>query len=229
MKTFPSKQQRRAMTLFEVLIVVAVLMLLVALLLPNLALHNGRAHRVSCVNNLKQAGLAFRIWAGDNNDHFPMAVSITNYGTMELVSSGLVFPHFQVMSNELNIPQILFCPEESNRTRTRANTFDLTATMAGQVPFTGNSNVSYFVGVDAQDAFPQNLLAGDDHFTIDGSAAKPGILNLFATNSVRWVKPRHQGHGSIAFADGSVQTFDDRQFSQAIAVTGLTTNRLAMP
>jgi prepilin-type processing-associated H-X9-DG protein len=229
MKIFQSKQPRRAMTLFEVLIVVAVLMLLLALLLPNMARPNYRAQRNNCVNNLKQVGLAFRIWAGDNNEHFPMTVPITNYGTMELVSSGSAFPHFQVMSNEINNPRILFCPEESNRTRTRADTFDLTTTLAGQVPFTGNSNVSYFVGVDAQDSLPQTLLAGDDHFTVNGTAVKPGLLNLFATNSVHWIKPRHQEHGNIAFADGSVQSFDDRQFSQAIALTGLTTNRLAMP
>jgi prepilin-type processing-associated H-X9-DG protein len=217
------------MTLFEVLIVVAVLMLLLALLLPNMARPKYRAQRISCVNDLKQVGLAFRVWEGDNNDKYPMQVSITNGGTMELVSSGGVFPHFQVMSNEINDPRILFCPEESNRTRTRADTFDLIPSLAGQVPFTGNSNVSYFVGVDAQDSIPQALLAGDDHFTVNGSATKLGLLNLFVTNRVQWVKPRHQGFGNVAFADGSVQSFDDRELSQAIALTGLTTNRLAMP
>jgi len=79
------------------------------------------APRINCANNLKQVGLAFRTWAIDNDGRFPMQVSVTNGGTMELVSSGLVFPHFQVMSNELSTPKILFCRADTQRTN--ANNF----------------------------------------------------------------------------------------------------------
>ena len=43
--------------------------------LPALAAAKRKAQRINCVNNLKQVGLAFRIWEGDNNDKYPMAVS----------------------------------------------------------------------------------------------------------------------------------------------------------
>jgi hypothetical protein len=83
-------------------------------------------------------GLAFKTWALHNNDHFPMQVCVTNGGTMELVSAssvwplggtarlvnaGNVWPHFLVMSNELSTSSILFCPQESEKKRTKANTF----------------------------------------------------------------------------------------------------------
>jgi type II secretory pathway pseudopilin PulG len=48
------------------------------------------AQSVGCVNNLKQIGLAARIWANDHNDVFP--------------------PDFITMKDELNTPKILFCP-----------------------------------------------------------------------------------------------------------------------
>ena len=54
-----------------------------------------RAMRIQCVNNLKQIGLAARVWAIDNNDVYP-----TN---------------FLCMSNELSTPKILVCPADTNR------------------------------------------------------------------------------------------------------------------
>ncbi|HEX4349181.1 MAG TPA: type II secretion system protein, partial [Verrucomicrobiae bacterium] len=78
MKPRLSTRHETAMTLFEVGVVVAVLLILVAVLLPGIAKNKKRSSRVGCVNNLKQAGLAYRIWEGDNGDIYPMRVSVTN-------------------------------------------------------------------------------------------------------------------------------------------------------
>ena len=140
------------MTLFEVLVVVAIVMILVAILLPIL----GRSHRrypsgrIQCINNLKQVGLAFRIWEGDNGDRYPMAVSITNGGAMEPVAGGNVAAVFQVMSNELSTPKILSCPEDGHRLIATNFTTDLT-----------NRKISYFVGIDAMETNVQMFLSGD--------------------------------------------------------------------
>ena len=66
----PSHTQRPAFTFIELIVVVAVLAILVSLFLPRLANHNRRSSRISCVNNLKQVGLAFRIFANDHNDQY---------------------------------------------------------------------------------------------------------------------------------------------------------------
>src|SRR4029077_1477289 len=97
--------------LVELFISVAVIAVLVAILLPAITSRLRRyGPLISCINNLKQVGLAFRTWTLDHNDKLPISVSVTNGGIMELPSTELVYLHFQVLSNELSTPKILVCP-----------------------------------------------------------------------------------------------------------------------
>jgi type II secretory pathway pseudopilin PulG len=220
---------QRAFTLFEVLIVLAVLMLLVVLLLPLLAHSKGGGHskRIRCVNNLKQVTLAFKIWSGDCGDSFPTGVSMTNGGSKEMAMGTNMFFTFTVMSNELNTPRVLFCPEESDLTRQQAIVWGPASDLNNTL-FSGNTNTSYFVGLDADDGHPQMFLVGD-HTLTNGSPIIGGLLELRTNRSTGWTVGNHRSLGNIGLADASVGTFSTTQLRKALAETGAATNRLSMP
>lgn len=220
----------RGFSLIELLVVVAIISILAAILLPALSRAKARSARISCVCNLKQVGVAFRTWALDHNDQYPMQVSVTNGGTMELMGSQTVFADFAVMSNELSTPKILFCPSDQDRSRTMATDFvAMPGSSAKPVPFVSDTNLSYFVGVDATDTLPQMFLSGDDNIAIGGVRMRNRVVSFGNDAAISWTRERHVNQGNIALADGSVQQFSAARLQDAIAYTGVATNRLAMP
>lgn len=222
MKPRLSHQRNHALTLVEVLVVIIILAVLVAMILPALkaAKHGGGP---GCYGNLRQIGLAYQIWAGDNGDKFPMEVSVTNGGTMELFRGesqfqNLPFLNYLAMPNELSTPRVLHCPADTNH--------------VAALNFTNgfsNSSISYFVGLDANTKSPQAILSGDDNFAIGGVPVRPGRLELSTNSPIAWTGSRHKLAGNIGLADGSVQSVNNSNLTNLFQQTGLATNRLAVP
>lgn len=74
MKSNPPRQPRSgsyAFSLVELLVTIAIIAVLAALLLPAVAGAKARALQSQCANNLRQWGLAFRLYADDNTDFLP--------------------------------------------------------------------------------------------------------------------------------------------------------------
>ncbi len=201
----------------ELLFVMAVFVILVALCLPRLVSSPRRSIRIACMNNLKNIGLSFRQWALDHGDKLPDQVSDVNGGTIESVGTGVAYIHLLVMSNELNTPKILLCPADKKRfAATNWNTLR-------------NSNLSYFVGLDITEKFPQMLLSGDDNFTINGKKPRSGLVLLSTNDAAAWLPTPHDHQGNILLADGSVKGFSSTNLNAAFRSAGVATNRLLMP
>ncbi len=214
-------------TLIELMVVIAALVILWGLFMPSITKGKTPAKRIACVSHLKQVGLAFRIWSGEHNDLFPMSVSVTNGGVMELAATGNVTAVFQVMSNELSTPKILFCPTDKLRQQA--------AVFASAQP--SNTNISYFINLDAVDTNPSMFLSGDDnlliggqpHDQLSGLPATSGVLPLTTNSLIAWSKARHEKQGNVALADGSVQQLSTSNLRRAWETSGVEANRLVMP
>lgn len=219
MKPYSSRQTIRAFTAFEILVIVAVLLLLVAVLLP----HAGRVHRNTgstlCISNLKQINLAFRIWEGDNNDQYPMAVSVTNGGAMELIAAGDVAGCFLVLSNELSTPRILSCPQDPVHPPAR-----------GFGPGYDRTHISYFINMDAtNNSSGQMISIGDDDLIAGSLPLRSGLSELVTNATLSWSGTRHPYGGNIGFADGSVRPINQADLSRTFVETLVPTNHFAVP
>jgi prepilin-type N-terminal cleavage/methylation domain-containing protein/prepilin-type processing-associated H-X9-DG protein len=199
-----------AMSLIELLCVMAIIALLAALLLPALGQAKARARRIQCIDHLHQTGVGFVNFANDHNGQFPMAVPVSAGGSLEFARSGYLlqgefhfsFRHFQVTSNELVTPKLVVCPAD---TRLPATSF---ATLS-------NANLSYFIGVNAEFARPTSILAGDRNLTNDYTT--PGSLVRLGPNyALRWTDELHRFKGNLLFSDGHVE----EKNNPALASTG---------
>jgi prepilin-type N-terminal cleavage/methylation domain-containing protein len=182
----------RAFTLIDVLVVVAILAILASLMPCACGRSKARAQRVSCLSNLKHIGLAFREYSNGHGDQFPWQVPLNQTGSLEFAQSSNVYRHFLAASNEMASPRILACRSDGARTP-----------IADWRLFS-NSNLSYFINLDADEGKPQTILAGDRN--IVGGTAASGVLRTFSERSkVGWTKDMHRRAGNIVLADGSAQ------------------------
>ncbi len=211
-----------AFTRKDLLVVVAIIvpaLLLASMLLPACGKAKAKSGRIKCVNNQKQIGTAFRVFASDNDDRYPLRATNHPYiyppgesrTATGAVESTVAQPWqvFQSMWNELQTPRVLICPEDAPRSGAlkRVQDFNGLAGAPSAVttaslghPANQNLAVSYAPQALADEERPIALLTLDRNinFATAATASKmspPPSGSRFVINSesgakaVFWVGP----------------------------------------
>jgi competence protein ComGC len=174
------------------LIVIATIALMAGLWLPKLAKAKARVSRINCVSNLKQIGLAARMFSNDHQDEFPWRVTAAEGGALESVSTGDPTLQYLTMTNELTSAKVLACPNETNVTR------------ATNFAYLSRTTISYFLCLESDESQAQTLLSGDRNIT--GGAYSNRLYYLSKqSGQAGWGTNIHGLLGNVGLSDGSAQ------------------------
>jgi prepilin-type N-terminal cleavage/methylation domain-containing protein/prepilin-type processing-associated H-X9-DG protein len=218
------KNRRRAFTLVELLVVVAILAVLAGLLIGTVGAARERAHRTACRNNLKQLGAVLNLWAADNDGWYSLLPPVN--WEEGLQGQERFHRHITNMAARgyIDDPRLTVCP--SDKVNGANLQFKVKAATSFGPGFNSNENISYV------------YVAG---YKIGGIHAPASLYPVLADESNESENGRNQAgkmpaieaddnHGAdyrnVLYLDGHVVGFDNPDAANSIWSNLLNTTYL---
>ena len=172
--------KRKGFTVWELIIVIAIILILAAILFPVFAPHHSEGGRSSCQSNLKQIALGFKQYIQDYNEKYPIAKN-SNHGLDKPDNwAGEIDPY-------VKSAQIYICPSDKNAKR-------------GNSSYAYNAQLSKIsdkkLNSSALIVLNFEVIANADNWTQTG--VDPGAVSA---------STRHLEGSNFSFVDGHVKWF----------------------
>ena len=204
MKTKRTNINTDAFTLIELLVVIAIIGILAAILLPALSGAYKKAHRISCVSNMRQISMAFIGVAGDYSDRLPWQLT----GRMEKNQFGKdyswepnVIFSTRAMKSALANPRVLVSPCDPDREAANKEVAPRWRRISPKNPYPAGAT-SYLLCEGADMQRPTTMMVTTRNLS-GNDLAKARFVG--ADEFVPQAMGRlDKNKGQIAFADGSV-------------------------